>query len=299
MFNLSISPPHLEIILKPGTTITQAYQVTNNSDQTVFLDTSVKPWIPTDTTGSLTYQDVISNPHVKFSLTNADLKIGQTFKIPPNSHQQLVLKIKTDPNTPLHDSYYTFFISQANIGVAASDKPINQARIGTHILISTSNTETPPANAHINNFFVKPTIKDSFFSHLTVNAQIDNLSDHLFKTQGTLVINKNNQEIQKFDIYPHNTLAHHSRDLACALYFDQQKQPPRPAPCTLKPPFWPGKYTATLTLNLSDQTTSQSVNFYIFPYTILTTLIILSALFFLFKKFLPKPLALTNKPKKG
>jgi len=291
MFNLSISPPQLEIILKPNTTITQAYQVTNNSDQTVFLDTSVKPWIPTDTTGSLTYQGIIPNPHIKFSLSNTDLKLSQTFKIPPHSHRQLVLKIKTDLNTPLHDSYYTFFVSQANIGVATYDKPINQAQIGAHILISASDTDTPSANAHINHFFIKPVIKDSLFSHLTINAQIDNLSDHLFKTQGTLVINKNNQEIQKFDIYPHNTLAHHSRDLTCTLYFDQQKQPPQPAPCTLKPPFWPGKYTATLTLNLPNQTTSESINFYIFPYAILATLIILSALFFLFRSLL------TNHPK--
>ena len=297
MFNLSISPPQLEIVLKPGTTITQAYRITNNSDQTVFLDTSVKPWIPTDTAGSLTYQNVIPNPHLKFSLSNADLRLGQTFKIPPNSNRQLVLKIKTDTNTPLRDSYHTFFISQANIGVIAHPNPINQAQIGTHILISTSDTENPSTNAHITNFFVEPKIKDSFFSHLTFEAQIDNLSDHLFKTNGTLVINKNNKKIQNFDIFPHNTLAHHSRDLACTLYFDQQKQPPRPAPCTIKPPFWPGKYTATLTLNLSDQTTSESINFYIFPYTALFTLFTLSILFLSFKKL--TRLSLTNKSKTG
>ena len=287
MFNLSVSPPQLEVILKPGTTITQAYRVTNNSDQTIFLHTSIKPWIPTDTTGSLTYQDIIPNPHIHFSLSNTDLRLGQTFRIPPRSHRQLVLKIKTDSNTPLHDSYHTFFISQADVGVAAYNKPINQAQIGTHILISPSQKEAPSTNAHISNFFVEPKIKDSFFSRLTFNAQIDNLSDHLFKTTGTLAINKNDQEIQKFDIFPHNTLAHHSRDLACALYFDQQKQPPQPAPCTLQPPLWPGRYTATLILHLPDQTTSKSVNFYVFPYTLLVTLFTLSALFFLLKKFLP------------
>jgi len=283
MFNLSISPPQLEVVLKPGATITQAYQVANNSDQTIFLDTSVKPWIPTDTTGSLTYKDIIPNANIHFSLSNADLRLGQTFKIPPHSHRQLVLKIKTDLNTPLRDSYHTFFISQANVGVAFM-QPINQAQIGAHILISTSNIENPSINAHITDFLIKPRFKDSFFSPLTFEAQIDNLSDHLFKTQGTLIINKNNREIQNFDIFPHNTLAHHSRDLACILYFDQQKQPPQPAPCTLQPPFWPGRYTATLTLNLPDQTTSESINFYIFPYTILTTLLALSLLFFLLKK---------------
>jgi len=41
MFNLSLTPPQVEFVLKPGVTLTQAYQVTNESDQSLTLNTQV------------------------------------------------------------------------------------------------------------------------------------------------------------------------------------------------------------------------------------------------------------------
>ena len=287
--NLSISPAQLEIIIKPGTTITQAYQITNNSDQTVFLQTSVEPWLPLGTDGSLTYRDVSPNPNLHFSLSNANLNLGQTFKLPPQQSRQLVLKVKTDPSTPIADSYYTFFVSQSpSTSLTLSNTSQTRARLGSHLLITSSNQESLRRSAKFTDFQVKPNIIDSFFTPLTFTAQINNLSNHFFKTTGTLTIKKGDRQIQQFDIFPQNVLANHSRDLACTLYFDQQKLPPQPAPCTLKPPFWPGRYSATLTVDLSYKTTSKTLHFFTFPYTLFLAITLITGFLILIKKLLPK-----------
>jgi len=280
MFNLSISPAQIDIVTKPGSSLTQAYQITNNSDQTLFLTTSIKPWLPTDATGSLTYQNVSENPHLRFSLSNSDLSLGQNLKLSPRESRQLVLKIKSDLTTPLADSYYTFFISQSPSATLNQQNPITQAKIGSHILISTSDKEVSETTSSISRFAITPRFKDSFFSHLNFSAQVNNLSNHYFLTQGQLTISKNNQDIKKFDLFPHHVLAHHSRQMACTLYFDQQKLPPQAATCTLKAPLWPGLYTATISLENS----SQSLSFYVFPYSFFAFLFTLAILFFAFKK---------------
>jgi hypothetical protein len=283
MFNLAISPAQIDIVIKPGSSLTQAYQITNNSDQTLFLTTSVEPWLPTDTTGSLTYENATSNPNLSFSLSNTDLALGQNFKLSSGESRQLVLKIKSDPSTPLADSYYTFFISQSPSATLNQQNSITQAKIGSHILISASGTESPKISSSISRFFITPRFKDSFFSNINFNAQVDNSSDHYFLTQGQLNISKDDQTIKTFDLFPHHVLAKHSRQIACTLYFDQQKLPPQAVPCALKAPLWPGKYTATITLS----ETSQSISFYVFPYSLFFTILFFVGIFIAFKKLKP------------
>lgn len=285
MINLSISPPQLEIVLKPGATFTQAYQITNNSDQTVFLSTSIKPWRPTDTVGSLAYDNSIPpNPHLHFSLANANLKLNQTFRLPPHTARQLVLKIKADPNAALQDSYYTLFISQ-DPSATLSQSPQNLVQIGSHLLLSVSATASPQIKSSFSSFSASPLIKDSLLTPISLTAQINNLSNYFFKSSGNLTISKNQQIIKQLNLYPHNVLAHHSRQISCST----SDTPPRPRVCTLSPPFWPGKYTATLNLSYDNHTNSASISFYVFPFPLLFPILFILLLIFVKKIRLRSP----------
>ena len=263
MFNLTLSPSQVELLAKPGITITQAFDITNNSDSIITLNTSVRSWQPIGTSGLVSYSGVLSNPHFEFSLANSDIHLGQIFSLKPGQKQQLVLKIKSQNETPLADSYFTFFVSQdANnslnpnqIGAQTS------AEIGSHLLISTSSTENITAKASISKFTVSPKFKDIFFSKLTFNGIVNNESAHFFKTDGKIIISKNNLTLQELTLFPHNVLADYSRQINCL-------QNNEPTPCTLNPPFWPGNYTATLESNHATAT----INFFIFPFSFTFTL---------------------------
>ncbi len=280
-FDLTIKPAQIEITAQPGVSFTQAYNVTNNSDSSLILNTSVLPWQPLGTNGSLTYNQVAPNSFFSFSLGNADLQLGQNFVLPPQSSRQLVLKIKSLPNTPLGDSYFTFFVSQDLSNSLHSEDNLSAAtaRIGSHFLISTSNSEATPVQASVSDFKLSPKIKDILFPQLHFEGKINNLSSYYFKTSGKITITKNHLVFRELDLFPQNVLADSSRNITCN--YDNQN----PSTCILSPPFWPGKYTATLTLNSPSSSPSATINFYVFPYTLVIIILLFIFLFFLIHSF--------------
>ncbi len=293
--NLTLSPAQLELIARPGITITQAYNITNNSDSSVVLSTNVAPWKPKGFDGSVTYENTPSNPNFEFSLSNADLKLGQSFLLQPRQTRQLVLKIKSNSNASQTDSYFTFFVIQdlSNTFVSDTSQSGATGRIGSHILISTSDTENVVSKASISDFKALPKFKDILFPAIRFEALANNKSAYFYKTNGKLTVTKNNSVIKEFDLYPQNVLADSSRQIMC-------QNNNEPVICSLNPPFWPGKYTATINLDSSLGSPSATITFFIIPY-ILVSILFISLIFWilLIKLFHYRPQTQdtsTNKP---
>ena len=274
--NLTLKPAQLEMTVKPGASFTQAYQLTNNSDSSLTVNTSVLPWLPTGSNGSLTYDNVFPNPNFSFSLNNSDLRLGQTFLLQPHQSRQLVLKIKSDSSASPGDSYFTFFISQDLTTSLNPDTNFTAAsgRLGSHLLISLSQNQSVSSQASVQSLSVSPLFKDILYPQLRFEAKVQNLSSYFFKSAGKLTISKNNLPIRELNLYPQNVLALSSRSINC---IDNDL----PAACTLNPPLWPGKYTVTLDLDPSQASASASTSFYVFPYSLLLLAIIIIISYFL------------------
>ncbi len=274
MFNLSLSPPQVEFVLKPNVTLTQAYEVTNNSDQPITVNTKVLPFLPTGDNGSVTYSDLISNPNVIFSLNNADIQLGQPFSLKANETKQLVLKITTTPQTKLADYYSTFFVYQTN-QMTANDTNITQTtgQIGSHVLLSVSDTENPETSGSIQKLSITPKIKDVFLTPIKFNGQIQNNSNYFFKTAGKITITKGEKVVKELELDSQNVLANYYRKFSC----DNQT-------CTLNTPLWPGHYTTTIQLNSSLNTPVFSSSFFVLPLSPLALIAFIWFVFFLFSK---------------
>lgn len=254
--DLSFSPPILEIIARPGATITQAYEITNNSDTSVNLIPSVVPFIPQGIDGAVSYDNLSQNPNIEFSLQNTDFGLNKTFLLSPHQTKQLVLKIKTLSNIPQSDSYYTFFLTQPEISaITNSTSTSTTGRIGSHILLSTSDTQNQEISASVSRLKTSPPIKDVFFTPISFSAQVDNLTDHYFKTDGKLTVFKNGSVVKEWKLYPQNVLAQHSRSIQCA---DNDL---KPVACQLPSPLWPGAYSVQIESN----TASTSTIFFVLP----------------------------------
>lgn len=275
-FNLTISPSQTEFILKPGITLVQAYDITNNSDFSITLNTEILPWIPSGTDGSVNYYQAVNNPNIEFSLANSNLEIGQPFTLNANSKQQLVLKIKTNLNTGLSDNYYSFFIFQNQNTINSKDN-LSQAtgKIGSHILLSVSDTADPKVESAIQNFSIFPKIKDIFFSPITFKGLVKNNSDFFFKATGKIYITKNDKTIKELELDSSNVLNHHSRDISC---LNQET-------CTLNPPLWPGHYLVKVSLDPNLNAKTYETSFYVLPISPILFILFLVGLFFGFKKF--------------
>jgi hypothetical protein len=270
-FSLSLNPIQSEILLKPGASFIQAYTVTNNSDSTILVNSFVKPWIPQGITGQVDYLHALPNPNLQFSLQNTNLALNQPFYLKPSEKKQLVLKITTSNSLAENDSYYTFFVSQdlasSNITTGQNQNSLFGS-IGTHLLITTSNIESPHFSATISNFIIKPQFKDCFFGNLDIAADINNNSPYFFKTPLTINLTKNNRQVISTTLEPQNVLANYSRHFQTSL----------------KPPFWPGFYTATATLPQEFGSVSATSTFYVFPYSLTAIIILIAIIALIIKK---------------
>ena len=282
-FNLTLSPAQIEFVLKPGVTIIQTYDVINDSGSSITLNTEVLPWIPSGTNGSVNYNQAVNNPHIEFSLNNSNIQLGQSFTLAANSKQQLVLKIKTNSNINLSDSYYTFFVFQDQNTINTSKDNFSQAtgKIGSHLLLTVSDTENPKVTSEIQSFSVSPKIKDIFFNPITFKGKVKNNSDFFFKTNGKITIIKNDQIIKELELNPDNVLNHHSRDISCT---DQNT-------CQINPPFWPGHYNVKLELNSDLNAKSYETSFYVWPISPILLIVLVVGIIFGVRKFKSKTLS--------
>lgn len=138
-FSLEISPPLVEITTRPGTTLTQTYQISNKSSRQLILRAYLEPFSPSHE-GLPSYPANTSSFSPQFSLGNSNLKLNQDFLLLPQASQQVVLKIKTPSDTIQKDYYYTLFFAQIQ---NRQSSPFTTGQIGTNLLITVSDTPFP------------------------------------------------------------------------------------------------------------------------------------------------------------
>lgn len=270
MSSLSITPATLEFWLKPGATYIQSYQVKNTGQTPVTLSTSVERWLPQGFDGGLSYPGLPLD--LNFSLTNSDLHLGSSFILNPNQSRQLVLKISSPTALSPRDLYFTFFVNQQL--TATDSNTTNLVRLGSHLLISVSNSESAPQKITISDFSFSPFIHDTFLGSATFSGLIDNQSDFFSKIEGAITISKNNSPLLQMELFPHNVLAHHQRTITCL-------NDTKPVPCRLGPPLWPGFYQASLSLKNSKEVLT--INFLVLPYSLIAFLFLIFSFYHLIK----------------
>lgn len=247
MSNISISPSKLEIELKTGVNYVQSYIVKNNGTDTISLTTSVDSWVPQGPDGDIEYLN--SSPNLNISMSNTDLKLGESFILRPSESRQLVLKINSDSPG---EHYLTFFVTQNNLS-AGSSNTSQLIKVGSHLLITSTNTENQKAILSVSNFKTKNYFIDSLFTPIKFTGEIHNQSNFFDKINGTIKITKNNSTIKTLTLFPDNVLANHSRSIRCL-------ENNLPVTCQINQPFWPGIYQAS--------TLDKTITFIVFPYSI-------------------------------
>lgn len=274
-FNLTIKPAQVEIVLNPNSSYVQAYDITNNSSETLLLSTSISSWIPADNLGTVIYPDNSNDSTLTFSLSNSDLKLNQDFLLNPGQKKQLVLKIN-NPSSEEKDHYLTFFITQKPLNNTLSTHQ-NLAKIGSHLLISTTNQNSITSNLEVSRFSLSPTIKD-IFTPIKIQGEILNLGNHYSQINGQISIYKNNQIFSQQDLFPYNITTQNSRLIQC---INSQNEA---STCQLKTPLWPGIYKGVINISGNSLKYEYSFQFFVFPYSIILVILFLFlSLFFILK----------------
>lgn len=276
--SLGIAPPLLEVMIQPGKSVTQAYEVINQSNNDLYLRARIVPFEPADQRGGikLIAKDQWSGTNQLFSLANANLTLGQTFKLSANSRKQLVLKIAPPKDWPEDDYYYTFLIEQSPEGEFLS--PLGSqtlVKVGSNILLTVSQSGQPIKEATISQFSVRPKIAD-LFDAVKFTLLVENVGQGYFKPQGKIEIysQPGKKKVAELELRPDNVLVNSAREILC-----------QDGPCLFH--SWrPGYYRAVVSF-LPDGTgaeVSAQVAFWLLPLKLTLSLIIVFLVLFALKK---------------
>ncbi len=291
---LSIYPPLLEVMIKPGKTITQVYQLNNQGENDLVITSKILVFEPADELGNVRIKtDASLAMSDWFSFQNTDLNLGDNFVLKIGQEQQVVLKIKV-PENALEDDYYLTLLFESLPELTLNQgNTQNKIQIGANLLLTISTTGEPPRKAEIAEFKIKNAwfkigswqFIDSFINPLII-LRVKNIGRSLFKPMGTINVSGWTGGKYLLELLPENILTNSLRQSQC--FSTDQNQP---SPCQLetnwKNKFLIGPYQVKVTFGLDkiSEDYQQTLHFFAFPFTLIVTLLFIILVFYLIKKY--------------
>jgi len=218
--SLSISPPLIETVIKPGKSILIAYTIINYADPAI-LTAKVLPFEPKNNFGQIKIKEEFEGP-IRFSLDNSNLQLGQSFFLKTNDREQLLLRIRVPEGAKEGDYYYTLLVeSQPQTSQTEKTASFAKATIGANILITVTDSGKIEIKPKIVLFEVLPRFRFSFLGRkinffdstdpVPLILIVENRGKNLIKPQGQIVLKGNFGEKAKFEIVPQNILSQSQR----------------------------------------------------------------------------------------
>jgi len=281
--SLSISPPLIETIIKPGKSIMIAYTIKNFGDPT-YLKTKVVSFEPKDNQGNVRLKNDLQGP-IRFELDNADLQLERPFFLRTGASQQILLRIRAPEGAPLGDYYYTLLAETIPSG-NLDEKTITQAKatIGSNILITVTNSgiiEVKPKVVIfdvLNKFKIfnkKINLFDSF-DKIPVLLILENKGKNLIKPEGEIILKDSFGNQIKYQIIPKNILAESQRVIEATESSKLTEPTQNPITLVLSG-FFLGPYHLSTKINFGENSPTIFANtqFFSFPFKLTVIIIFL------------------------
>lgn len=214
--DLSVTPPHLESIMKPGKSVLIAYTVRNFGDPMV-MKIHILPFAPLGDQGQMKIGEQFEGA-VRFSTDNADYQLDAPFFLNSRSSKQILLRIRIPEGAPNGDYYYAFIAETTPSPVSeGASQPQTQARIASPILISVTGSGELEAKGKVSLFDVLPRFRIGNLAifdsgdKIPVVLNIENSGHNFIKPQGTITLKEMFGSQANYDIIPQNVLAQSQR----------------------------------------------------------------------------------------
>ena len=218
--SLAISPPLLELVIKPGKSVLIAYKLENRADPLI-ASAKVLPFRPQGNLGNIKIEKEFEGP-IRFNLDNSEIKFEQPFFMKSGYVLQLLVRIRVPEGSPEGDYYYTLLTeTQPPPSVAGSSAGRAKATIGSNILITVSDSGRIDVKGKIALFDVLAKLKlkilgrvFNFFESsdkIPVVLVVGNQGNNLIKPQGSINLRGNFGEQANYQIISQNILSNSER----------------------------------------------------------------------------------------
>lgn len=178
--SLSISPPLLEVMIRPGKSITQTYNLVNSGEATIII-----PRLAAYTINGVEFNgESIKDPWINF--LNSDISFDRTFFLEKGQQRRLVLRINPPVGLSEGDYYRTILFSTIEYpNIETSQSSINQS-IGSILLVNVTTNGLAAKSGQISKFEI-PQVVDSF-GPVDGNIEVKNSGDRYFRTIGEITL---------------------------------------------------------------------------------------------------------------
>jgi len=290
---LSVSPPLVEALIKPGKDILIGYKIQNLGDPTI-ITTKITTFYPYGNRGNVQIKQQLEGP-VRFNLENIDIQLGDAFFLKNNAEQQVLLKMRVPENAPQGDYYYTLlFESKPQSELTGNSSSGAKATIGANLLLTISTDGIFELNGKINQFTVLQQYRFKLFdktlnvfdsgSQIPVVLNIQNQGKNLIKPSGIISINGTLGEKAEYSILPENILSESQRIVHATPSANLSCEN-----CSVViPGFFMGQYTLDAKVNFGEGTKElvDSVVIYYVPFKLTIAIILCSIIgYVLFKRY--------------
>ncbi len=280
--SLAISPPIVELVIKPGKSVLIAYKLENHGDP-VIMKSNILPFQAGDNFGNIKIKPEFDGP-IRFNLDNSEIKLDQAFFLKSNSSQQLLLRVRVPEGAPEGDYYYTF-LSETQPPPIQEGVSTGRAKatIGSNILITVTQNGDLNIKGGIALFDVLAKVKFKIFNHvfnffessdkIPVVLVVNNKGKNMVKPHGEIKLVGNFGEKASYDIFPQNILAESQRQLVATP--SASFSYPKPVTLLLSG-FFIGHYKLSTTMNFGTGTSNlyASTSFIALPLKLIAALII-------------------------
>lgn len=283
--SLSLSPPLVQGIIKPGKSILVAYTIRNGGDPAIVVP-NVLPFRPGGKNGQIVLQKKLSGP-LQFKLQNDANALDEEFLLQTGKSMQLLLEINVPQTTPENDYYYSFLISTKNPQTENSDTTsIAQGAIGSNIILTVSKTGESIILPTVETFSlaggtkVGNSILFDSFDKIPVELVVKNNGKNMFSPQGNIQLKGGMGGRAIYTIIPQNVLSHSIRKLIATP--SAQLATGNSSSLNLSG-FFIGGYdlSATLQFGVGTKTLYAQTKFFAFPFK-LSLAVGISILIFIF-----------------
>lgn len=177
--SLSISPPVLEVMIKPGKSATQVFKITNQGD----------PLLITSQIMEYNEKGIVRIPQFTpekwIDLINQDITFGKPFLLENREEKQLILRINPSKNTPEKDYYRALVLTSQSLQPTEQVKTDIVESISAILLITVTDSGLEK-QARISRFTL-PKIIDSF-GPIKTEIELENIGQTYFRPIGSLFL---------------------------------------------------------------------------------------------------------------
>lgn len=217
---LSMSPPIVEILVKPGKTLLIGYTVQNLGDPTA-LSVKIRTFSPQGEYGEIHIDPELISP-IHFSLDNTDMQFEQPLFMKTRDTIQALVRIRVPEGTPEGDYYFTVLAeTEPAPQIGGASTSVAKATIGSNLLLTVSRSGRVEVKGRVALFQVKPNFTFRMFGReyrivesggkIPVSLIVQNLGKNILKTQGDIILRGPLGEKTSLPLLPQNVLADSSR----------------------------------------------------------------------------------------